>query len=66
MLEKVTKQMEYVWLTLGVVALVYACYEMYTDGFREKAVLLLFPVICFTWYFFRRMLRKRLENQQEQ
>jgi hypothetical protein len=65
MLEKISKHAQYLWLMLSVVTLFYACYMMYTHGVKQQIFLLLFPVICFAMYWFRRLMWKRMEAEAQ-
>lgn len=63
MIEKISKHAQYLWLTLSVVSLFYAGYMMFQHGIREQLVLLLFPIICFAMFWFRRLMWKRMEDE---
>jgi len=62
MIEKISKHAPYLWLTLTFVFLFYAVYMMYNHGVREQLLLLLFPIICFAMFWFRRLMYKKMQE----
>ncbi len=64
-MEKMTKIMEKFWLGLTIFTLVFALYFIIVDGFNRGSYYLYLPLIAGTMWFFRRLLRKKLEKTKE-
>lgn len=64
MLDLITRYMEYVYLILGGLLLIYAGYHIYFGSLAEQGTLLVLPAICFAGFFFRRTVRKKYEAME--
>jgi Flp pilus assembly protein TadB len=58
------------WLVFTIAAVIYAFYAIFfTEGWPGGAKNFIVPAISFCWWYFRRMMRIRLErtakNQQQ-
>jgi hypothetical protein len=54
---------ELLWLVITGLSLIYAFYVMYTEGWQEWPYLII-TFLASLMYFFRRMMRKRFEKDQ--
>ncbi len=60
-MNKISKAMEFLWLALGIILLVWVLYAVHQGGFAEQKTLFLFPILCFAMFFFRRFMRNKIQ-----
>lgn len=63
--ERMIKLGGMIWLMIGIALLIVAMYEMYRSGVEENLELLLFPMIAFAYWGFRRSMLKRFEKRRK-
>lgn len=67
MIPKINKAMEIFWLVIVIISSLYIAYEYIVNGgYDGDRILLFIPFIALLLFFFRRGLRKRMENAQNQ
>jgi hypothetical protein len=60
------KIIEKFWLVFTIAAVIYAFYAiLFTEGWPDGLKNFIVPVISFCWWYFRRMMRIRLERNTE-
>ena len=60
------KIIEKFWLVFTIAAIIYAVYAiLFTEGWPYGAKNFTVPAISFCWWYFRRMMRLRLERSTE-
>jgi hypothetical protein len=64
-MNKASRIIENFWLIFTVAAFIYAIYAVLAvEGWPKGAVNFVIPAISFSWWFFRRKLRMRIERNQ--
>lgn len=59
-MDRIARFMEVFWLALAVITAVWAAYVLYSVGWQEGKVWLLFPAVCAAMFGYRRFMRGRM------
>jgi hypothetical protein len=65
-LEKTNRYLEIFWLLITLFAIGLAVFTIITDGWEYGKWYILFPLLAFGMYIFRRMLRIRYERRRKE
>jgi hypothetical protein len=65
-MEKIARFMEMFWLVLAVVTAAWAVYVLITHGWATGRTWLLFPAVCGAMFGYRRFMRGRMEQWEQQ
>lgn len=65
MFKKGTLILEYVWLTLSIIAVLIGSYKVIYFGFNQSYVFYIIAAIAAFMYMLRRSMRKFLENNKK-
>ncbi len=64
-MDRLARIMECFWLTLGAISAVWTGWQMASVGWTEARVYVLFPLICFAMFFYRRFTRRKMAEWAE-
>jgi hypothetical protein len=64
-MKKVNRFFENFWLLFSILTLLYACYETFRLGWSDGGRNFVVPALAFLWWFFRRLMARKLEKHKE-
>lgn len=64
-MQKVALFMERFWMVLGILSAAWALYALYAVGWEKGRTWLLFPVISFAMWGYRRYMRGKIAQWEE-
>jgi len=64
-MKKITRIMEFFWLAVAILSLVGAGYYIYTLGWAEGWIYLMFPLVASMMWAWRRGMRSRIDRWSE-